>query len=91
MLLVSYYEQFEEEALLNFSETFNAYIRRTPGLSDDRRNIFKKLIKFVKILHKGRYQPEVLPKLKKDIINTPALPSRQWFLEKLEHIKIENE
>jgi hypothetical protein len=91
MLLVAYYEQFEEEALINFSETFNAYIRRTAGLSDDRRLIFKKLVKFIKILHKGRYQPSLLPTLKLDIINTPSLPSRQWFLEKLEHIKLPNE
>jgi hypothetical protein len=91
MLLVAYYEQYEEEALLNFAETFTAYLRRTPGLTDKVRNDYKKLIKFVKLLHKGRYQPEILPKLKKDIINTPALQSKQWFLEKLEHIKIENE
>lgn len=91
MLLVSYYEQFEEEALLNFAETFNAYIRRTGGLTDKIRNDYKKLIKFVKILNKARFQPDLLPKLKRDILDTKALPSKQWFLEKLEHIKLDNE
>lgn len=87
MLLVAYYEQFEEEALLNFAETFNAYLRRTSGLTDKVRADYKNLIKFIKLLHKARFQPDLLPKLKQDILNTEALPSRQWFLEKLEHVK----
>ena len=91
MLLVAYYEQFEEEALINYAESFAAWLRRTAGLTDKVRADLKKLIKFIKILNKARYQPNLLPALKQDIINSKALPSRQWFLDKLKDIKLPNE
>lgn len=89
MILVSYYELYDEEALEYYADSFNAYMRRSKGISDRVRKEYLNLIKFIKRMNKARYNPSLLVKLKKEILNSKELASKQWFLEKLEHVKID--
>lgn len=91
MLMVSYYELYDEEALMYFSDSFSAYMRRSKGISEKIRREYLNLIKYMKTLNKARYNPDLLPKLKQKILDTKELASRQWFLEKLKDIKLPNE
>lgn len=91
MVMVSYCELFDDEALFYFADSFSMYLRRSKNLSDFRKREFQNLIKFIKKLSKGRYDPSILPKLKEDVMNTKELASKQWLLDKLENVKLPNE
>lgn len=91
LIMLSYYELFDEEALIYFSESFSVYVRRSTGISERVKKDFLNLIKFTKRLSKARYDKSSLPKLKVEILRTEQLASKQWFLEKLKDVKLPNE
>ena len=91
MILISYYELFDEEALIYFADSFSTYMRRSKSSSEKKRKDYLNFIKYIKQLNKARYNPELLPKIKSDIINATNIASKPWFLEKLANIKLPNE
>ncbi len=91
LIMLSYYELYDEEALTYFSESFTAYMRRSKGISDKVKKDFLNLIKFTKKMSKARYDKNLLPKIKQEIMDTKQLASRPWFLEKLKDVKLPNE
>ncbi|MDA9774342.1 hypothetical protein N9B82_05235 [Saprospiraceae bacterium] len=91
MIMISYYELFDEEALAYFSDAFATYMRRSTGISEKVKMEYLNLIKYTRRLSKARYDKSLLPKLKEDITSTERLASRPWFLEKLKDVKLPNE
>lgn len=89
MLLASYYELEDEDALFYFADSFSIYLKRNRRLSDRVRREYLNLVKFTKKLSKARYKPSILVKLKKEIIEIKELASRKWFLEKLKELNID--
>lgn len=84
LLLATYYELDEEEALFSFLDSFRLYVDRNNKIIDRIKNSYKNLIsltrKLVRINSRDKSQVE---DLKQEIINTKAVPSKQWLLEKV--------
>lgn len=84
MLLRSYYELGEWEALESLLQSFSAYLRRRKNLGYHHR-INENLVIFVKkLLEINRADPKALAGLRARIEATPELAERDWLLAQLE-------
>ncbi len=84
MLLKSYFELGEYNALDSLLDSFSRYIHRQKDQMGYHRENYINLIRFVKkIIHNGEKDKTVLLELKKEIIATSRLADREWLLEKL--------
>ena len=82
MLLKSYFELGEYNALDSLLDSFSRYIQRQKKLGYHKEN-YHNLIRFVKsIIHKSTLDKNVL---KQQIANTKRLAEREWLLEKIEN------
>lgn len=91
MVMFSYYELYDEEALMYFADSFSMYLRRSKNISDSKKREFQNLIRFTKRMNKSRYDPSKLVKIKQDVLAAKAISSKQWLLEKLKDVKLPNE
>ncbi|MEM1321012.1 MAG: hypothetical protein AAGG75_12235 [Bacteroidota bacterium] len=81
MLLKSYFELGEYDALDSLLDSFSRYINRQKELGYHKDN-YLNLIRFVKkVIHTN--EKEKLKELKADILNTSALAEKEWLLEKI--------
>ena len=81
MLLKSYFELGEYDALDSLLDSFSRYINRQKELGYHKDN-YLNLIRFVKkVIHTN--DKEKLEKLKISILNTSALAEKEWLLEKI--------
>ncbi len=86
ILLETYYELEEEEALYSLLDSFQAFLKRKKVLAYHRTHHLN-LIKFVrKMLKIGPNQKSKIPALKQAILDTPNLVDRNWLLEKVEEL-----
>lgn len=84
MLLKSYFELGEYNALDSLLDSFSRYIHRQNELMGYHRENYVNLIRFVKkIIHNGERNKTVLLELKKEIEATSHLAEREWLLEKV--------
>lgn len=87
MILISYYELENDEALFYFAESFKIFLKRRTKTAKSVTLGYLNDIKYIKKLAKSRYNNKILIKLKQEIINVKNLSSRQWFLDKLEKVQ----
>jgi len=87
LLLATYYELDEDNALESLLTSYNAYIRREKSLEEKRRmpylNFIKSIRKMIKI---NPFDKEKIKALKKEIESTKAI-NKAWLLEKINEIQ----
>ncbi len=84
MLLRTYYELEEYDALFALLESFEAYIRRQKGMGYHRSH-YQALLQFTRrLLDLPKGEKEASAQLKADIEAAPATAERAWLLSKLE-------
>lgn len=84
LLMASYYELDEMEALGSFLDTFRVYLSRNKDIPVSRRKSFLNTISILRRL--SRITPrdkKEIEKLQTEVINTPDVVSKNWILEKL--------
>lgn len=84
LLMASYYELDELEALGSLLDTFRIYLSRNKEIPPTRRKHYQNTISIVRRLSKivpGDIKE--IEKLKKDIENTQGIVSKNWIVEKL--------
>lgn len=82
MLLRSYFEMEEIDALESLLDSFQVFIRRRKDLGYHKEN-FKNLIKFVKKLLLIGHNKKAREELLKKIERTAAVTDKDWLLEKV--------
>lgn len=88
MLIATYYETDEIDALYFLLESFRAYLNRHKDIPAQRRNNYKNLIKFTKKLTKTRSgDKEAIKKLKDEIENTKGIADKKWLSEKIAELE----
>lgn len=84
LLIATYYELNEYDALESLLQAFKMYIRRERSLPAERKNHYLNLIKFtntlIKIPHKEKKK---LEKLYQEIKDTKGIVSKPWLEEKV--------
>ena len=81
ILVKTYYELDEEEALLSLIASFSIFLKRNKNIS---QNIKKTYLNFCDMLHQIlRRNPKKKDILKEKILKTPLLTDRQWLLNVL--------
>lgn len=89
LLLHSYYELGEYDALESLLQSFNMYVRREKSLTKDRKSHQHNLIRFTTILMRLNHKEKAkLQALKDEVQNTKGVVSKPWLLEKIQE-KIE--
>ncbi len=84
LLLSSYYELEEYDALDSFLNSFSVYINREKSISSRKRNLYKKLLSFVnKIININPNDKEAVDKLSQEIEETEGLIIKPWLLAKV--------
>lgn len=87
MLLKSYFELGEYNALDSLLDSFSRYIHRQKEMGYHRDN-YLNLIRFVKKIIHGRVEDKkTWQQLKEEIESTSRLAEREWLIEKLEKRK----
>lgn len=82
MLLKSYFELGEYDALDSLLDSFSRYLQRQKEMGYHRENYFN-LIRFVKrIIHRKGKEKETLSHLQEEIKTVTHLAEREWLLEK---------
>jgi len=98
LLLRTYYDLDEYEALISLTQAFTIYLRRNKLLAGNQRhghaNLFKLTKRAAQIRSKIGYTnpkklQQQLKKLQTDIAETQVLFNREWLLEKMEELTAE--
>ena len=85
ILLFSYYELDEFDALDSFINSFRVYVNREKTISARKKGHYKNLLKYVnKIINLRVSDKEGISKLRKEIVETPGIVSKPWLLQKLD-------
>lgn len=88
MLLATYYETDEIEALDSLISSFRIFLNRNKKIPDSRRieysNLFKYTKKLSRLLPKDKSS---LEKIKQEIIDTTRIASKRWLLEKVAELE----
>lgn len=86
MLLATYYEIDEVEALFSFLDSFTAFLRRNASkLPKKRHENYKNLIKYTRKLSKlSRRDHAKLEALRDEVESKSNLGDKRWLLEKIE-------
>lgn len=89
MLLLTYYELDELEALLSLISSFSNYLRRSRDITEARKEHYLNLIKFVRGLVRVQTakQPEI-NKLRNQIEATEGVVNKAWLLEKIDDLLV---
>lgn len=84
LLIASYFELNEFDALESLLQSFKMYIKREKSLTSDRKVTYLNLVKFTSSLVRinPRDKRKVL-KLKDEIENTKGVVSKPWLIEKV--------
>ncbi|MGB1241857.1 MAG: hypothetical protein ACPG49_05010 [Chitinophagales bacterium] len=87
ILLKSYYELEEEEALLSLTHSFATYIRRNKVLSDKNKRNYLNMIKFIKKMGKLRKgEIRKAKRLLQTLNETSNVMEKQWLVRKIKEI-----
>ncbi|MDQ3142392.1 MAG: hypothetical protein M3Q56_09130 [Bacteroidota bacterium] len=87
MLLATYYELDEYNALSSFGDSFKLYIGRNKNVAESKKVFYLNLIKFTKKLYDAKLSDNTyLLKLKSDITKANDVFSKEWLLEKVEEL-----
>ncbi len=83
LLLATFYELDEIDALNSFYESFKLFVQRNKNITEERKKSYLQLIKFTKKLTDLSIDREQVQKLKNEIQSSQAM-SKKWLLEKVE-------
>ena len=92
LLLRTYYELEEYEALASLAEAFRQYLKRHKILADERVKAFRKLLRFTRRalllkIEKGLHRKEKFlrdkQKLEADIQKAGTIINKEWLMEKV--------
>lgn len=87
MLLQTYYELDELEALDALIDSFRVYLQRKKVISDHHRRNYLSLTRFVRKLSRTfAYDTERLKGLQEELENTKAIANKSWLRQKLEEL-----
>ena len=85
ILLLSYYELDEFDALDSFVNSFRVYINREKGISSRKKGHYKNLLKYTKrLLNLRSNDKKGLIALKDELAETSGVASKPWLLQKVE-------
>lgn len=96
LLLRTYYDLEENEALLSLADSFQQYLKRNHLLADDRLQAFRRLLRFTKRAMVIRAQSGYLPagkarqaaeKLLRQIEMGGQVINREWLIGKVEKLR----
>jgi hypothetical protein len=85
LLLATFYELDEIDALNSFYESFKLFVQRNKSITDERKKSYLQLIKYTKKLTDVTSSKDHLQKLKTEIQNSQAM-SKKWLLEKVSEL-----
>ncbi|MBK8449830.1 MAG: hypothetical protein IPO78_07970 [Saprospiraceae bacterium] len=85
LLLATYYELDEFDALQSFYDSFKIFIQRNKSITDERKNSYLQLIRFTKRLTETSNDKSKFKKIKEEIQNSQAM-SKKWLLEKADEL-----
>jgi len=84
LLLKSYFELNEYEALFNHANTFKLFLRRNKRISEYQKTIYKNLIRYIVKLSKLKSLKQRVPKnLVEQIKNSKDIADKGWLLHKV--------
>lgn len=85
ILLFSYYELHEFDALDSFINSFRVFLNREKSISTRKKGHYKNLLKYIsKIINLRSGDRAGIEKLREEISNTPGIVSKPWLLQKLD-------
>ena len=88
VLLMTYFEQKEEDALYSFLESFKMYINRHKNVAQERKDLYLNLVKFVKkIVELPPNDRKAVQKLKEEVEATKNVASLNWLKEKVAELE----
>lgn len=88
LLMASYYELDEMEALSSLLDTFRVYLNRNKELPATRRKHYLNTLSIVRKLSKINHgETKEIQKLVKEVEETQGIVSKNWIMEKLEALK----
>lgn len=85
LLLATFYELDEFDALDSFYESFKIFVNRNKNITDDIKKSYIQLIKLTKLLTESNSDKLKLQKIKNEIQNSQAT-SKKWLLEKVDEL-----
>lgn len=87
ILLTTYFELNELDALESLLQAFKMFIKREKSLTNDRKETYLNLVKFTNQLIKIHPKDKIkLEKLKAEIEETKGVVSKPWLLEKVDSL-----
>jgi len=85
ILLFSYYELDEFDALDSFINSFRVYVNREKSFSALKKGHYKNLLKYInKLINLRSGDKEGIKKLRQEIAETSGIVSKPWLLQKLD-------
>lgn len=88
MLLKTYYEQGETEAMLNMADSFRTFIHRKKDITAYHREAYLNLLKFTRLIENTFPQDKVrIAKIKRQIKESSPLADKAWLKEKLAELE----
>ncbi len=85
ILMCSYYELDEFDALDSYINSFRVFVNREKSISARRKEKFKVLLKYVvKLINLRSSDKEGIKSLREEIEETPGIISKPWLLQKLD-------
>ncbi|MBK7408208.1 MAG: hypothetical protein IPJ40_09170 [Saprospirales bacterium] len=99
LLLRTYYDLEEEDALVSLADSFQQYLKRNQLLADERVQAFRRLLRFTKRAMTLRAQAGYLPpgkvrqgveKLAEQVRRTEPIINKEWLMEKIARLRWRN-
>ncbi len=88
MLITSYYELDEIEALFSLMDSFRVFLNRQKDLTSNRKQRFLNFIKFTrKLANSYQKDQKVIEKIKLEITNEKEVSGKSWLLEKIAELE----
>ena len=88
MLITSYYELDEIEALFSLMDSFRVFLNRQKDLTTNRKQRFLNFIKFTrKMANSFQKDKKVIEKLKIEVQNEKEVSGKSWLLEKIAELE----
>lgn len=87
LLMKTYYELGEFEALYTFSDTFSNYLRRNKQIAAYQKTVYLNLVKFATRLSRIKIRNGVVPpKIKNEIYSSHQVADATWLKSKVEEL-----
>jgi len=89
MLLKTYFELDEDEALFNSADSFKIYLLRNKKISKHHKQSYQNFLRFIKKLLKLNVKDkEALEKFRTQFDATKVMADKNWFLDKIDELGI---